>query len=105
MDTSIMWRCKEHCVLATFCGQQQDSGHIDHVALQAQKMGTGGWLRLALCSSHHDHQRGEHRHFWVRPTLSKRKAHGGDELMVDLRNDGVGLSGDCDRVSSFHFRM
>jgi hypothetical protein len=34
VDTAIMWRCKEHCVVATFCGQTQYSGHINHVALQ-----------------------------------------------------------------------
>jgi hypothetical protein len=44
---------------------------------------------------------GRQRRFRVRPTLSKRKAHGGDELLVDLRNDGFGLSGDL--RSSFEF--
>jgi hypothetical protein len=34
VDTPIMWCCKTHCVLATFCVQPQDSGHINHVALQ-----------------------------------------------------------------------
>jgi hypothetical protein len=98
VDPAIMWRCKEHCVVATFCGQPQDSGHINHVALQG-----GGWLRPALCSSNHKHQKGGggQRCFWVRPTLSKRKAHGGGELLVDLRNYGVGLSGDL--RSSFEF--
>jgi hypothetical protein len=34
------------------------------------------------------------RRFWVRPTLSKRKIYEGDKLLVDLRNDDDGLSGE-----------
>jgi hypothetical protein len=108
VDTSMMWRCKEHCVLATFCGQPQDSGHINHVALQGQQLRTDGWLRLALCSSHHKHQKrkggGGPKCFWMRPTLRKLKAHGADKLLVDLRNYGVGLCGYLQSSLEFSFQ-
>ena len=72
------------------------------MALQGEQIGTGGRLRPVLCSSHHKYHKGGTEAFLgVRPTLSKRKAHGGDELLVDLRNDGVGLCGDL--RSSFEF--
>jgi hypothetical protein len=32
--------------------------------------------------------------FWVRPTLSQRKIYDSDELLIDLRNDEIGLSGE-----------
>jgi hypothetical protein len=115
-----MWRFNEHCVLVTFCEQPQDSGHINHVALQGivswphsvdsrrtvdtsimWRYKDNTWGQADGCSRLYvphitsiKRGWGEHRRFWVRPTTSKRKAHGGDELLVDLRNDGVGLSGD-----------
>ena len=53
-------------------------------------MATAGFIFLALKLSKEKSK----RHFWVRPTLSKRKIYDGDELLVDLLNDDVGLSGE-----------
>ena len=41
----------------------------------------------------------------MRPTLSKRKIYDGDELLVDLRNDDVGLSGELRSSFKNFFRM
>ena len=45
------------------------------------------------------------RHFWVRPTLSKRKIYDGDELLVNLQNDDIGLSGELRSSFKNVFRM
>ena len=60
-------------------------------------MAAAGFILLTSQAS----KGGGQRRFWVRSTPSERKAHGGDELLVDLRNDGVGLCGDL--RSSFEF--
>jgi hypothetical protein len=72
-----------------------------------KKMKTHAWLRLASYSSHQNYQKKKKkkRRFRVRPTLSKRKIYDGDELLVDLRNDDVGLSGELPTSFKNFFRM
>jgi hypothetical protein len=43
--------------------------------------------------------------FLVRPTLSKRKIYDGDELLVNLQDDDVGLSGELRSSFKNFFRM
>jgi hypothetical protein len=70
-------------------------------------MKTCAWLRLASYSSHQNYkkERKKKEAFWVMPTLSKRKIYEGDELLVDLRNDDVGLSGELRSSFKNFFRM
>jgi len=116
VDTAVMLRCKKHCVLATFCGQPQDSGHSNHVALQEtlcpshilwtaagqwiqqtcgaartkdddRRMAAAGFMFLTTQAS--KGVRGGPEAFWVEANTEQTKRHGGDELLVDLRNDGL----------------
>jgi hypothetical protein len=45
------------------------------------------------------------RRSWVRLTLSKRKVYDSDELVIDLRNDDIGLSGEPRSSVKNSFRM
>jgi hypothetical protein len=52
--------------------------------------------------SYHDYQKKykeNKRRFWVGTTPNKRNIHGGDELLIDLRNDDTGLVGNYDRFN------
>jgi hypothetical protein len=60
-----------------------------------------GWLHIPRIKT----IKKKKRRFWVRSTLSKRKIYDGDELLVDLRNDGVGLSGELRSSFKNFFRM
>jgi len=64
-------------------------------------MTAAGFMSLTSQASKAGWGVGGQRRFWVRPILSKQKAHGGDELLVDFRNYVVGLCGDL--RSSFGF--
>jgi hypothetical protein len=45
------------------------------------------------------------RRYAVRTTPKKRKIHGGDELLVDLRNDDTGLVGNYDRLKKCQVKI
>lgn len=55
-------------------------------------MRTCAWLRLALRASLHKYEK--EVAFWVRPALSQGKVYDSDELLIDLRNYDVRLSGE-----------
>ena len=57
------------------------------------------WLHIPITKTI---KRKNKRRFWVRPILSKRQIYDGEKLLVDLRNDDVGLSGEL-RLSFKNF--
>jgi hypothetical protein len=64
----IMWRFKENAENGDTC------------------MPTAGFMCLASQISKEINK----WRFWVRPTLSKGKVYGDDDLLIDLRNDDIG---------------
>jgi hypothetical protein len=46
---------------------------------------------LLIVSRLSEERKKNNKRLWVRQALSKRKIYGGDELLIDLRNDDTGL--------------
>jgi hypothetical protein len=61
-----------------------------------------GWLYMPRITNI---KRKNKRRSWVGLTLSKRKVYDSDELLIDLRSDRIGLSGEMRSSVKNSFRM
>ena len=106
-NADIFWMFQFHFALCTFNGQLQLSEYIMWRFKQNEEedeaicMAAAGFIFLASKLS----KEKKKRRFRVRPTLSKRKIYDGDELLMDLRNDDVGLSRELRSSFKNVFRM
>ena len=111
-NADIFWTFQFHFSLCTFSGQLQLSEYIMWRFKQNDEededtcMAAAAFIFLASKLSTNKQTNKQKRiRFRVRPTLSKRKIYDGDELLVDLRNDDVGLSRELRSSCKNVFRM